>query len=846
MYVIGKVIAVIFFYVYFLYSASIEGTVTDYIDKVPIKEAVITIIHTDTARAVASTITDEEGYFNFPDLEPGRYHIQVLKEGYYKNILFDYKIFKDGNYRVNIKLLKGDRECTVEYCFLLGSIEVIVDSRELINRDLTTVRKIFSGDIEHLQASNLGDILYLVPGLEKSKSLGLSRDVRVGVRSITNVGMPGTIESFGTSIIINGREVSNDGNAKQKGQTGIYGIDLREIPADNIKEVRVISGIPSVEYGNFANGIIEVITKYNYVRPKLKVKLNPDTKAASLTSGLKFKDSAFNWFFNYAYSERDLRKKGDEYHRFYFSGNYSGSTRDKKLDYRLSYTYTRLLDNQKPTDIYRMKTFNRGYLASGSFSLDYRYSNDRILSAIMNMGLNRRWYYQERWVAEQLVTPDTIYNGYIGKLNEIGKELNYFIKVKERIRRKGLVFDHNFLKGFEFDFRRNIGPGMVIDSVFNFYGANSPKRSYSFDDMDPIYRLTFFYEDNISTYVLSKKLEAMAGIRYDVINPERISLKDGLFRDRHGEYLSPRLNIGYWLGKTVRVRIGAGRSVKSVSLAYVNRSPAYCKYMVQDSIVEEKRSQRNRNLKAYCSDRYEISVDWQFRKDIGLSLTGYLFDIDRVPVLIEYPWNWESNPEEITSKTYSRFENRGWLVLSGLELIMRTRRIKNFKYDLNITYRYQKKGQYGKIYDPAPDTTWEQIWYVPPYEWQEKIILDHCISFVSDRLGLWVSIDLQHILLNHYKKVFQSNSTLVEINGVRRIIYQGMSDYRYWERYLKSYPQKFIFSLRLTKSIGHNTEISIYINNILDDRAVYYDRYENVQLEMNPPIYYGIELSKQW
>ena len=89
---------------------------------------------------------------------------------------------------------------------------------------------------------------------------------------------------------------------------------------------------------------------------------------------------------------------------------------------------------------------------------------------------------------------------------------------------------------------------------------------------------------------------------------------------------------------------------------------------------------------------------------------------------------------------------------------MRTKRIRNVKYKLNVTYRYSESGRSGLAYDSSPDTSWEQIWYIPSTGWREKVIIDNQLSFVSKRLGVWVTLDVQYIPLYQYQTEYHGNS----------------------------------------------------------------------------------------
>ncbi|MCD6100093.1 MAG: TonB-dependent receptor, partial [Candidatus Marinimicrobia bacterium] len=295
-----------------------------------------------------------------------------------------------------------------------------------------------------------------------------------------------------------------------------------------------------------------------------------------------------------------------------------------------------------------------------------------------------------------------------------------------------------------------------------------------------------------------------------------------------------------------RIRFGAGRSVKSISLAYIYKPPAYFKYQKDTTVVEEVQIQRNPNLKAYSVDKAEVSLDWKLKDLVGFSLTGYFTSSNNRPAGQNYPWGYEQNPDTITSKSYSIYKNLGWIRSNGVELTMRTKRVGGFQYNLNITYRFSKTGRKGLTYDSSPDTSWEEIWYKPPVSWREKVIIDHSLTYVSNRLGVWITFDVQHIPLEHKKRVYRSNSTYLEVDGIPRLFYQGMSYPYYWENFVYSYTPHWIFNFRITKSISVNTEMSIYINNVFDDRGIYREPYQGYVYELNPPIYYGLEISTQW
>lgn len=80
-------------------------------------------------------------------------------------------------------------------------------------------------------------------------------------------------DALGTQIILDGIPLTNNANMQIGiGQsTANSGLDLRNIPAENIKEVEIIRGIPSVQYGDFTDGLMIVKTKAIVESPKVKV-----------------------------------------------------------------------------------------------------------------------------------------------------------------------------------------------------------------------------------------------------------------------------------------------------------------------------------------------------------------------------------------------------------------------------------------------------------------------------------------------------------------------------------------------------------------------------------------------
>ena len=100
--------------------------------------------------------------------------------------------------------------------------------------------------IDHLQAMSLDDVMQLIPG-HLMKNTDLTSRSNVQLRTLVN----NNTNAFGSSIIMDGVPMSNNGTLSQGGfsSTAFVGTDLRQISADDIESVEIIRGIPSAEYG---------------------------------------------------------------------------------------------------------------------------------------------------------------------------------------------------------------------------------------------------------------------------------------------------------------------------------------------------------------------------------------------------------------------------------------------------------------------------------------------------------------------------------------------------------------------------------------------------------------------
>jgi hypothetical protein len=129
-------------------------------------------------------------------------------------------------------------------------------------------------------------------------------------------------------------------------------------------------------------------------------------------------------------------------------------------------------------------------------------------------------------------------------------------------------------------------------------------------------------------------------------------------------------------------------------------------------------------------------------------------------------------------------------------------------------------------------------------DWQSKLVLDAQVSYINQRFGVWVTMDVQYTPFYRRQYVYSSNGfETLNDDGDPYTYYQGMS---YWyDTEIMNYTGQWLINLRISKSLTPNAEVSLYINNFFDNRARFINPYTDSEINLNAPIYYGLEMSIQ-
>jgi len=811
------------------------------------------------------TASDFTGHYKIGNIPIGTYKVKFSFVGY-KPVVKKITITNNRILQLNIQLKPES--------FQVGGITVTA-KEDLLPTDNETKTKIDASEIEHYQATNLGDVLDLVPGVQKSANPGIAKTSQIAIRGSEN----DRLSAFGTKVIVDGEPVSNNANMQFESLTGNkFGsgnlggsVDLREIPADNVQAVSVISGMPSVRYGDFTNGVIELKTKMGVRPQRLKIKHNPKTSEMNFGGGVALgEQTVLSYNANIARSERDLRITGDEYSRY--TGQLVLSTNHSdiwKAHYKIS--SQAIYDEEEPKNDLRLtKNYNRGFKigfntwgqlkkadAQGKF--DYR-------AYVKMKRINSK---KSKLIADYIITPqnDTLAS-YIGTVENKGIQWT----AGGRLEWHSVFFTgdyiHKILAGSELQYDANTGEGLIFDTLFNYYGSQSLKRPYKFDDLPSQTTISLYAQDKITGHYFVD-FSLMFGFRYEMYRPYAFNLSGlwgngDIVKSHQGSFFNPRVSLTLYLSKINQLRINFGKSSKSppMSTVFPREQVFRWRNPVTGTVENYRLSKAFPNLRGYQTNQIEISYDQKFWGILGTSLTAYYRERNLQPSSYPLPIFKEINNGDKNEiyfvHTYSETINEGRNISKGIEFALRTAKVKPLNMNFKVTgaYSFSKTPSYGVIYELSPDESLGQIpnYHVPNVSvdtvigwlyprsgnWKDRFQLNYYVKYTNKDLGIWVTLRAEQLLTKreqafNLKPVDESKLTEVSLRARR-----------YYESIIAQ-TGKWLFNINVSKSLFPGAEVSFYVNNFMDTPGIW--RHYNVakgytiERKRNPDLFYGLEFS---
>ena len=579
-----------------------------------------------------TAVTDLKGQTTISNVPQGRYTVIVRYVG-----------FEPYRQQVNMTNRNLDlRVVLTESTLALKEVTVTAKTRE---SGASTSSVIGRQAIDHLQATSLADVMQLIPGQLMDRP-DLTQQQGLQLRTLQN----NSTMAFGTSIVVDGMPMSNNGNLQQGtfSGTAFSGTDLRQVSADNIDEVEVIRGIPSAEYGDMTSGLVVVHSKVGVTPWQVKAKINPGLQNYSVGKGYALaKAGIVNANVDYAKAWGDPRQKTRSYDRYTVNIGWGFDiSRRWHTDTKLRFMQAKDWSGKDP-DAQQDGTETKATTTTWGLTHNGRLQTDRALARSLKytVGLNltqtdnRNTSYVAvtSGLLPILTARETGYysvpwktSSYLATGITESRPGNVFAKLTDDFfYRKGKTVQ-TFKLGVDYRYDWNSGRGYYNEDDALPYRPNSNGRPRAFDDIPGLHQLSAFAEDQF-TYNINKvnRLRVNFGLRFTSLQP---------FSSLATTALSPRLNVAFTVTKWLDLRGGVGMNSKTPGLNHLYPDKKYIDnvvgnftlaanpaYYVHTEVYDVKRSE---GLKNATTTKVEAGLDIKLPKGRRLSLLAYQ---DRTP-----------------------------------------------------------------------------------------------------------------------------------------------------------------------------------------------------------------------
>ena len=528
----------------------------------------------------------------------------------------------------------------------LNEVQVVAQRSD---RSSTTAYTIDRQALDNQQIINIANITSLLPG-GKVTNPSLTSDPRIALHA-------GSSEAgnaaFGTAIDVDGIRLSNNAAT---GETS--SASTRLLSASNVESVEIITGIPSVEYGDLSNGIVKINTRHGVQPFIIEGSVNQHTRQIAVNKGfdLGHNFGVLNASLEHARSFSDAASPHTAYQRNILSLNYMNtwmrqstpltlniglrgnvggynakSDPDNDLD-----DYEKMRDNTFSANASLRWLLNRKWITqlqlTGSITTtdrlltSYHLTNSASTQAYIHattLGYHISEDYDVNPQADIILGPTGYW--YLKGYSD-SKPFSASAKLRYEWVKNGKWLTNTLMAGAEYNYDHNGGKGIYYDDM-----RYAPTwRPYRYCDLPGMNNIGLFAEDRIVVHTgHNASLHLNAGIREDITI---ISGSD------YGTVssLSPRFNIKYnfiehshGFVNGLSLYTGWGKSVKLPSFQVLYPRPAYSDQLAFASTSDTN----NRSYMAYytypTSAVYNRDLKWQSARqwDLGFELRTRLFHL---------------------------------------------------------------------------------------------------------------------------------------------------------------------------------------------------------------------------
>ena len=832
------------------------------------------------------SITNKLGYFNI-EVNDNEFEIEIQLLGKEKKIITHKNVSTDKT--ISIYLKDGNLR-------LSEVVVTAVPKRSKIGSAVVLDKYA----INQIQSYSLSDVLNQLPG-QTITTPSLNAVNTISLRT----AQPSQLNAFGVAYLLDGMQLSNDENMQNYSSNRSLtsydnvnsGVDLRTIPANNIDDIEVITGIPDAKYGNLTSGLIKINRKAGITPYRASSNIRAGNTSVSIDKGFKINDKLGNLSLslNYVNANSDPRNSLEQYNRLTASGIWSIYNKNKTIKNTLSLTLHNNLDDFKYDKDNDDGGQDAKYKEDKGFRISNRFSWKPKSSIIDHFSFNAgySYTYQHSYTQSFIndggrVVPTSLETGlfsaaytpvaYLQIRQVYGQPINLTLGSSIDKTIKTPRTQHHFSLGYNMGYSDNKGKGKAYDpanahtQVTLKSGSNSSSTGEGIRALDydryvkPRINFGVYFQDNITHKLTNgNEIYANLGMRYDVQNG-------------FSNY-SPRINIGAEINNKLSFRGGMGFASKAPSLSSIFPGNKYFDILIRDfrtsdysfNLVQTYKSELGKqNLEPTKSWKYEIGMNYN-ASFATLSLTGYynytFNGLDSYNALeqVDFPevdFNFNQSPPTFHIKEYSTLlldynlqTNASSIIDKGIECFLNFKKIKAINTSFNLVGTYVYSKSFSKLDRQIQNTDPLEENYLYGYyknvpNKNDLIRLRGTITHHLSELGLLISITAEQFT---HSKNYATISSIYPIayvnkNGQRiSIPTEEQTSDKYENLRLTPYakndnktPIYHNFHLRVTKELLNGISMSFYANNFLDYRPVI--TVNNSQYLKNTPISFGAQI----
>ncbi len=624
---------------------SIAGKVIDAKSRQPVPFAVVA-----TAEKDCWTTADKNACFVLDHISAGEHVLNVYSLGY---VVKSLKIQVSRNITGLCFSLEPQ---TLE----LDQVVITADSKTGKSNSSSSY-KVDRTALDHLQATDITDVMSLLPGGKFKGDINLTNaPTRFEVH-----GSSGELNSssFSTAVEIDGVKMSNNADYGK-----LQGIDSRSIPITNVESVEIVTGIPSVEYGDLNSGLVKISTAKGRTPFVVELVTRPNTHLLALRKGFNIGQGTLNASLERARSISNLLSPYTSYDRNGLTLNYNLHLKDREeapLLFSAGFSgnlggYDSKADPDQIGKNYEKERQNGFRLNAGlKWVPGTRLLNSLDWTASLSYTDNLSTWNEIRSESASDVAIHTTENGYhVAEDYDVNPdapvillkpgtwyELRYYsnrplyfntkLKAESKNSYGRKIFNHVML-GAEYSYAHNLGRGTCYDDL-----RYAPSwREYLLYEDPAMHDLSVFLEDNLTLHTgKDSYLKFMAGVRSDFT-----FIRGSEYRTVPA--VSPRFNLEYvvWENKDqfvsdLKAHVGWGRAVKLPSFNILYPRPQYMDLATFSTASDAENVSfqayrtfintpvYNKNLKWQSSDQFEIGAE-MVAGGFGLRLLFFMNDVN--------------------------------------------------------------------------------------------------------------------------------------------------------------------------------------------------------------------------